>query len=267
MDFIGYGAIFFAGLAIGLFGGGGSILTVPILVYIFSIAPAMATVYSLFVVGVVACVGAVRLAKQNLVVFRVGLYLGGPAIVGVGLARRFILPNLPEVVFNFGQLTVTKDSFIMLVFSLVMGAAAISMFHKREGGGLLNQQEETTSWVLIPGGLLIGVVTGFVGAGGGFLLVPVLNNWVGLPIKRAIGTSMMIIFMKCLLGFLMDGQAMMTDWLFMGKILLSALSGMFVGTWFGQRIAGATLRPLFGWGIASVTVLILVRELLGVMEY
>lgn len=258
MEWAGYLASLLIGVTLGLIGGGGSILTIPVLVYLFSISPTLAISYSLFVVGVSSLVGAINNYLQGRVHLRTVLLFGCASITTVFLTRRFLIPILPDVFFTIGGFQVTHALFVMVVFALLMLAASISMIRSRQfeagaGGG--------TPLRLSLYGVGIGLVTGFLGAGGGFLLVPALVLLMKLPMKEAIGTSLLIIALNSLIGFTGDLGRHPIDWPFLLRITAIAVSGIFVGLYFNQRINSLLLKKAFGWFVLTMGVLILLREL------
>lgn len=258
MEFIGYLAIIVVGLTLAIIGGGGSILTVPILVYMFDLSAEIATSYSLFLVGLSAVVGAYGYAKQGLVAYRVGATFAAPAFLGVFLVRRFLVPLLPdEVVFE--SITVSKDQIILGVFSLVMLMAAVSMIKGRK-----DSQGSKTTKLNIPlialEGLIVGGVTGFVGAGGGFLIIPALVLLAGLPMKEAVGTSLLIIAFKSLFGFTGDLGNLPIDWGFLVSISALSILGIFVGGYFAKFISSERLKPAFGYFVLIMGAWIFIQQ-------
>ncbi|MBO6631469.1 MAG: sulfite exporter TauE/SafE family protein, partial [Psychroserpens sp.] len=212
---LGYLGALFIGIVLGLIGGGGSILTVPILVYLMYVNPVTATAYSLFVVGVSALVGAIRNMQKGLVDFRTAIVFAIPAFIAVYATRKFLVPAIPDTLFNIGDFLVTKDIAIMLFFAVVMLVASISMIKsKRED----NQESDAVSYnypLIIIEGIVVGVLTGIVGAGGGFLIIPALVLLAKLPMKKAVATSLLIIAIKSLIGFLGDVENLTIDWQFL----------------------------------------------------
>jgi len=263
MELGGYFLALFMGATLGLLGGGGSILTVPILVYIFHITPVLATAYSLFVVGVVALVGMLGYLKQGLVNVKTGLAFAIPAFFSVFAVRRYLIPYLPDLIFKTGNYNFTKDMLVMFVFSVVMIMASVSMI--RKGRNKEGHPTGKGGHYLLIGleGLLVGGVTGFVGAGGGFLIVPSLVILVGLPIKTAIGTSLMIIAINSIIGFTGDLAAdVLIDWHFLMIFTSLAVTGMISGIYAGRYVPSASLKPAFGWFVLVMGILILVKEMI-----
>ena len=255
----GFAATILAGATMGLIGGGGSILTVPILVYLLEIPPVLATGYSLFVVGLSALVGSVNYFKLGLVNLKAGTIFAVPAFVGVFLARKFLVPALPVEIFNLGNLVVGRDLIVMGVFATVMILASVSMIR---GGGELEQEGELKfNYPMIAlEGLIVGAVTGFVGAGGGFLIIPALVVLAKLPMKQAVGTSLMIIAVKSLFGFLGDLGNQSIDWGFLALFCLLSIIGIYLGTYLSRFVSSAKLKPGFGWFVLIMGLFILAKE-------
>ena len=255
----GFAATILAGATMGLIGGGGSILTVPILVYLLEIPPVLATGYSLFVVGLSALVGSVNYFKLGLVNLKAGTIFAVPAFVGVFLARKFLVPALPVEIFNLGNLVVGRDLIVMGVFATVMILASVSMIR----GGSESEQEGELQFnypMIALEGLIVGAVTGFVGAGGGFLIIPALVVLAKLPMKQAVGTSLMIIAVKSLFGFLGDLGNQSIDWGFLALFCLLSIIGIYLGTYLSRFVSSAKLKPGFGWFVLIMGLFILVKE-------
>ena len=255
----GFAATILAGATMGLIGGGGSILTVPILVYLLEIPPVMATGYSLFVVGLSALVGSVNYFKLGLVNLKAGTIFAIPAFVGVFLARKYLVPALPVEIFNLGNLVVGRDLIVMGVFATVMILASVSMIR----GGSESEQEGELQFnypMIALEGLIVGAVTGFVGAGGGFLIIPALVVLAKLPMKQAVGTSLMIIAVKSLFGFLGDLGNQSIDWGFLALFCLLSIIGIYLGTYLSRFVSSAKLKPGFGWFVLIMGLFILAKE-------
>ena len=255
----GFAATILAGATMGLIGGGGSILTVPILVYLLEIPPVLATGYSLFVVGLSALVGSVNYFKLGLVNLKAGTIFAVPAFVGVFLARKYLVTALPVEIFNLGNLVVGRDLIVMGVFATVMILASVSMIR---GGGESEQEGELQfNYPMIAlEGLIVGAVTGFVGAGGGFLIIPALVVLAKLPMKQAVGTSLMIIAVKSLFGFLGDLGNQSIDWGFLALFCLLSIIGIYLGTYLSRFVSSAKLKPGFGWFVLIMGLFILAKE-------
>jgi uncharacterized membrane protein YfcA len=250
------------GLTLGLIGAGGSILTVPVLVYLMGVSPVPATAYSLFVVGLTALAGSMTYMKRGLISYQTAVGFAVPAFLGVFAARRFILPAIPREIGQVGGVLVTKDLAIMVLFAILMLMASVSMIRK----GKMYAEGETTKFnypLILVQGLVVGAVTGLVGAGGGFLIIPVLVVLAKLPMKVAVGTSLLIIAVKSLLGFTGDVGTMSIDWLFLFKFSIFTVAGIGLGSYVSRFISGVKLRPAFGWFTLAMGVYVIARELLG----
>lgn len=246
------------GLTLGLIGGGGSILTVPVLVYVMDVTPVQATAYSLFVVGLSALVGAFNFHQKQQVDFKMGLLFASPAFIGVYLSRKYLLPALPDTLYSAGDWLLTKDLALMLFFAFIMLLAALSMiFVKRKDSE--GEDKEISIVKVILEGLILGVVTGVVGAGGGFLIIPALVLLAGMPMKKAVGTSLMIIAVKSLVGFLGEwGNPI--DWELLLPFSAMAVAGILIGTYLSKYIDGKKLKQSFGLFVLLMAVFIILKE-------
>jgi len=259
-------AVLLIGLTLGLIGAGGSILTVPVLVYIFGIGAELATSYSLFIVGLTALFGAVLMYRVNLVDCRTVLLFAPSSILGVYLVRLYGLPAIPDSLGMISSYELTKDGLILIVFSFLMLGTAYSMIRGDYEPRQVGDRKMSAALLLkvFIDGLAVGGVTGFVGAGGGFLLVPALVILVGLRMKVAVGTSLSIIALKSLLGLSGDIQrGLQLDWWFLTGISAVAIVGMFAGLRLARNIPGSRLKPAFGYFVFVMGILILLGEVLG----
>lgn len=261
MDVAGYTASIFIGIALGVIGGGGSILTVPALVYLFSVDAVLATAYSLFIVGTTSVVGSISYFQKGLVNIKTAIVFGIPSIIAVFLTRVFILPAIPNELFNVGDFVVTKSILLMLIFAVLMIFASISMIKKTEElVDEIPQKQQFNYPLIILEGSVVGVLTGLVGAGGGFLIIPALVLLSKLPMKEAIGTSLVIIAAKSLIGFIGESSETVIDWLFLLKVTSFAIVGIFIGMGLSKRINGEKLKPTFGWFVMIMGIYIIVKE-------
>ena len=262
---IGYVAAVLVGLTLGLTGSGGSILTVPIMVYLMRVNPVSATGYSLFIVGSTSLVGSATYFKQQLVDIRTGLIFGLPSIISIYLTRSFLIPVIPVEVFHIGDWVLTRDILLMLLFAMLMVLASVSMIRRRSVTKATGVKQASVSAGVYPvvmmQGAAVGLLTGLVGAGGGFLIVPALIFLLGLPVKKAIGTSLFIIAINALAGFAGEMSRGIIDW---GLILLfTALSiaGIVLGNRLARKIDGQKLKQGFGWFVLAIGLYIIVKEL------
>ena len=264
LHYFGYFAAIFIGLSLGIMGGGGSILTVPVLVYLMGVSPVLSTAYSLFVVGSTSVVGAAGYFRKGLVSLPTALLFLGPSVAAVFLTRKVIMPAIPEQLCMVGSLDVTKDLLVLVAFAVLMVVAATSMIRSRPAAGQTDKLvQRPLNYPLILGiGLVVGLLTGFVGAGGGFLIIPALVLGARLPMKLAVGTSLAIIALNSLIGFTGDLSAgTPIDWVFLLGFLAFALGGIVLGTYLARFIPGTKLKPAFGWFTLAMGTFILLREL------
>ena len=263
MSILGYLASIFIGIALGLIGGGGSILTVPVLVYLFSVNAVLATAYSLFIVGTTSLVGSLTYFKKGLVNFKTAIVFGIPSIISVFLTRAYVVPAIPHEIFKIGEFVITKGILLMLLFAILMIFASFSMIKKSNNIEVATPEKQTFNYPLILiEGFVVGLLTGLVGAGGGFLIIPALVILSKLPMKEAVGTSLVIIAAKSLIGFFGEGSETLIDWVFLAKVTTFAIVGIFIGMGLSKKIDGAKLKPVFGWFVLIMGIYILIKETL-----
>ncbi len=261
MEIIGYLASILIGVTLGLIGGGGSILTVPVLVYLLGVDAVAATAYSLFIVGITSAAGSFSYFKNGLVNIKTAIIFGIPSIIAVFLTRAYIVPAIPKEVFAVGNFIVTKSILMMLLFAILMIAASYSMIKKDKKKTIINAAPQKFNYPLILiEGAIVGVLTGLVGAGGGFLIIPALVMLSKLPMKEAVGTSLVIIAAKSLIGFFGEGGETIMDWAIISKVSAFAIAGIFIGTFLSKKIDGAKLKPAFGWFVLVMGIYIIIKE-------
>ena len=262
MEIIGYIASILIGISLGLIGGGGSILTVPVLVYLFHIDPIQATAYSLFIVGASSLVGAWTKYKQGFVNLKTAIIFGIPSIIAVFATRKFLLPAIPNEIAEFGGIIVTKSLMMMLLFAILMVAASFSMIRSSTSSIELKEEDQKFNYPLILlEGALVGMLTGLVGAGGGFLIIPALVMLSKLPMKQAVGTSLLIIAAKSLIGFTGDLGNGTMNWTLLLSVSALAIAGIFLGDRLSKRIDGNQLKKGFGWFVLVMGLYIIVQQL------
>ena len=263
MEVLGYLASILMGLSLGLIGGGGSILTVPILVYLFKTDPVLATAYSLFIVGATALVGGFFYLKKGEVDLKTGFIFAIPSFIGVYLTRAYVIPHLPDPVFSIGGVSLSKPLLIMLVFAVLMLVASVSMIRTKKEKAKATPLSPLMKGLLISlEGLIVGGITGFVGAGGGFLIIPALVLLVGMPMKIAVGTSLFIIAAKSLIGFSGDLQRQPSiEWPLLFIIAGIAVAGLFLGMGFSKKVSEQTLKKGFGYFVLIMGSFILIDQL------
>lgn len=268
LAWIGYAASLIIGIALGLIGGGGSILTVPVLVYLFGVNPVEATAYSLFIVGATSLVGTWPKYKSGEVNLKTALIFGAPSIVAVYLTRAWLVPAIPQNLFNIGSFAFTKPLLIMVLFAVLMVFAAFSMILQKKCNpndpNCQEKEEQPPSFnypLILLEGIVVGTLTGLVGAGGGFLIIPALVLLSKLPMKQAVGTSLLIIAAKSLIGFTGDLQQLNVNWPLLLSVTALAILGIFVGNKWSKNISPVRLKKTFGWFVLIMGIYILWKEL------
>ena len=261
---MGYIAALFIGISLGLIGGGGSILTVPVLVYLFGVSPVLSTSYSLFVVGSTSLVGAFNNYLKGLVRIKTALLFGISSITTVFLTRKFLIPIIPKHIATINGFNITQSILTMVLFAILMVLASVSMIKSKRGIEMeeISVDKKLNLPKLLMYGVAIGLATGLLGAGGGFLLIPTLVLLVKLPMKEAVGTSLFIIALNSLIGFTGDLGHFDMDWVFLIKVTTIAIAGIFIGTYLGKKISGQGLKKGFGWFVLVMGIYILTREIL-----
>lgn len=263
MELLGYFLAVLIGVSLGLIGSGGSILTVPILVYVMGVNPILATAYSLFIVGSTALIGGVKSAFQKRADFKTVFIFGIPSIAAVYITRMWLVPIIPAELFSIGTLVITKSIGIMVLFSIVMIVASVSMI--KPGKELDNDENTTLKYnypLILLEGTFVGLLTGLVGAGGGFLIIPALVIFARMPMKLAVGTSLFIIAVKSLIGFIGDLQGtQVIDWSLLGSFTGLAVFGIFIGIFLSKKISGDKLKKSFGWFVLVMGIYIFIKEL------
>ena len=261
MEIAGYLAALLIGISLGLIGGGGSILTIPVLVYLFHIEPTAATGYSLCIVGCSSLAGAYKNYRRKNIHFKAAFYFGITSIITVLLIRKWLLPLIPEHVFSIGSVNVSKSLLLMLLFAMVMIIASISMIQKQ----ILESNEGDELSIhftkALFRGIQVGILTGLLGAGGGFIIIPVLIFSFHLNMKQAIGTSLLIIAMNSLSGFAGDLFIQQFNWSLLIPITCIAITGTFIGRKLGETIPGEKLKKGFGWFVLVMGIYIILHEL------
>lgn len=258
---IGYVLAVFVGMTLGMLGSGGSILSVPILVYVMSIEPTLATAYSLFIIGTTSLVGGIQKVKQQLVDFKIVVLFGVPAVISVFITRKILVPKIPDILFSTDNFTLSKSIFIMVLFAVVMIFASIRMIKPFKEklvveGGKLNYYK------LILFGILIGLLSGLVGAGGGFLIVPTLLIFAKKTMKIVVGTSLFIVSFQSLIGFMGDiTENRIIDWKLLSLFTFASIIGIFIGNYISKKAEDEKLKTSFGWFVLGMGIYIISREL------
>ena len=262
MHYLGYFSSILIGVSLGLIGGGGSILTLPVLVYLFSVDAVAATAYSLFIVGLTSVVGSLNYFRNGLVNVKTALVFGIPSIIAVFLTRAYIVPAIPKIILTSGSFILTKSILMMLLFAILMIVASYSMIKKDKTpvDDVSGPRVFNYPLIILEGGI-VGILTGMVGAGGGFLIIPALVILSKLPMKEAIGTSLVIIAAKSLIGFFGENSETPIDWSLLSTVTSLAIVGIFIGMALSKKIDGEKLKPAFGWFVLMMGIYIIVKEM------
>ena len=259
---LGFLSAFFIGLILGVLGGGGSILTVPVMVYIFSLNPITASAYSLFVVGVSGLGGVIRNLNRKLIDYKVGIVYAIPSFIAVYVTRKFLIPELPELLFSIGKYQVSRDLGLMLFFAIIMLYVALTMIKQKTKIKHESNVKSHNILILALQGFIVGIITGVIGAGGGFLIIPALVFFAKLSMKRAVATSLFIIAIKSLIGFIGDVENIQIDWSFLLIFTLISVLGLLFGIFLSKFIDDKKLKRMFGWFVLFMGIFIIVFELI-----
>ena len=260
LHILGYLGAILTGLVLGLLGGGGALLSVPILKYMFHIETSVATSYSLFLIAITASSGAYQNIRKKLIDYNAALYYGIPSVITVYIVRRWAMPNLPKIMFTVGNYAVDKDLFVLILLVLAMVIAAYKMITAK------NTEGEQVAYTinhprLIFFAVLIGAFMALVGGGGGFLMVPALVHFANVSTKKAIGTSLVLVAINSFIGFMGDVTShIQINWPFFFTFLFFSITGVFAGHYLATYIHNSKLRKYFGWFLLVIAVLIVIKE-------
>ena len=234
MEIVGYIASLLIGVSLGLIGAGGSILTLPVMVYLFDVPVLQATSYSLFIVGITSLLGSCYQYKQNNIDGRAVLLLSLVSLVVVAITRNYVMPKVPLQFPVFG-IMMPSSLISMVLFSILMIAAANAMIRRSDSAEAIQATGKVIPRLLLCG-VGIGLVTGLLGAGGGFILIPSLVLLLGLPMQKAIGTSLLIIAMNSLGGFMLDVNHLPIEWKLLAYVTVIASCGIFLGIMISKKL-------------------------------
>jgi uncharacterized membrane protein YfcA len=266
--YLSYILFLFIGLVLGLIGGGGSILSVPVLVYLLHYPADVATGYSLFVVGLTSLIGASAFIKRGDISFESLIQFAIPSLITVFCVRKFLIPSLPEIFFSIGPVVFTKHFVIMIIFAVLIVSSSLSMIRKKKANSKTDIMWEEFSrspikiYFVILLAIVVGFITGFVGAGGGFIIIPVLIFFVRVPVKKSIGTSLCIIAINSLIGFTGTLGHMYLNWNFLLTVSAFCVAGILIGNMISVRISAQKLKPAFGWFTLIVGIFVLIKEIM-----
>jgi len=233
------------GILLGLLGGGGSILTLPMLVYVVKLDPKEAIASSLFVVGTTSIVGVIAHARAGRVVWRVGALFGVAGMAGAYLGGR-LAHYVPSTV-------------LLVMFAAMMLLTSMAMLRGRKQGSTETRDVAIGKALIL--GFFVGSISGLVGAGGGFLVVPALSILGGLPMPRAVATSLLVITMQSLSGFMGHVAHVSLHWPLLLLVTSVSIAGSLVGARLAKRANPDTLRKSFGWLVLAMGVFLLGKQL------
>jgi uncharacterized membrane protein YfcA len=268
MELFGYFSAVLIGISLGLIGGGGSALAIPVLVYLFHLSPQSAIPDSFFIVGLSSFAGAMSYLYSRMISYKSALIFGFPSILSVYYTHRYVLPAIPDQLGLSGNLVVSKDMFVLIIFATLMIAASLSMITSKRREKKEKKAEEEKSYPYLQmmlSGICIGFLAGLVGAGGGFLIIPALILLAKLPMKTAIGTSLLIIAINSGIGFVSHLQGNShTDWAFLSLFGSLSVTGIFLGKHISKFISGDALKPAFGWFVLAIGAFIISQQIIKI---
>lgn len=250
------------GISLGVLGSGGSILTVPIMVYLFGVNAVDATGYSLFVVGMASLIGAIKYLNRKLVTIKTAIIFAIPSIVSVFLTRKFLMPAIPNPVFSWAQFVVSKEKFVLLLFALLMIVVAINMLKQKASKEDDVEKSSANFTLLILVGFVSGMLTGLVGVGGGFIIIPALVFFAKTPLKTSVGTSLIVIAANSFIGFSADvlERSHAIDWKFLFTFSAFSIAGIYIGFAVANKISSSQLKKMFGWFVLITGIVIFIKE-------
>lgn len=250
----------------GLIGGGGSMLSVPVLVYLLKYPTDVATGYSLFIVGTAALIGGLAFIKRGDISFESIIQFAIPSLITVFLVRKLIIPVLPAVFYSGENFQISKQLFVMVLFAILMLSSSIVMIKKQTKNYRNDAMWEEFAkspvriYLVILLAVIVGFITGLVGAGGGFIIIPVLIFFLRVPVKKAIGTSLAIIALNSLIGFTGNIGVFQIDWKFLLVVTFISVIGILLGNIISSKLPAQKLKPAFGWFTLLVGIFVLIKE-------
>lgn len=258
LHLLGYIGALLTGLVLGLLGGGGAAVSIPILVYAFGVEASIATGYSLLIVAITASLGTVQNMRLGLVRYRALIKCGLPALISIYIMRRFLIHSVPDVFFTVRGFILTKNSFILLILAFFMIIVAKNMISPSKPG----EETKAAPYILILlQSILIGLFTGLVGAGGGFLLIPLILSAEQMEFRNATATSLTLVTLNSFIGFIGDLQSdIRMDWVFLGSFLTCSIVGVLVGIAIANKVDNIKLRKIFGYTMMVIAFYILTKE-------
>lgn len=257
IEIFGWLGVFAVGFVLGLLGGGGSILIVPVLVYLFGQSAQQSTGLSLFVVGLSSAIGLILSKQYKQVDWSSVIAFAIPSSIGAFLARQFLVPLTPDPILG-----ISKDMFLLIAFALLMLIVGAKMILPTANATELQHEKTSKPFTTTPVGFTVGSLAGYLGAGGGFLIVPALTQILKVSIKVAIPTSLAIIAAQSLVGFAGTLSHSTTDWIFAFTLTGFSVVGTLFGSRLKERIAPEKLKPIFGGFVIAVALFMIGKEFL-----
>jgi uncharacterized membrane protein YfcA len=263
MEIIGYLCSMLVGISLGVLGSGGSILTVPVMVYLMHINPVNATGYSLFVVGTTSAIGCASYIQKKLVDIKAATIFAVPSIICVFITRTFLIPAIPNPVFSSSTFILSKELLILILFAMLMIAVAYNMIRKADYKEPdVTELQNRNYFRLFSIGFISGILTGVLGVGGGFIIIPALVLFAKVPIRMSVGTSLLIIAFNSLTGFageVIEKHEVM-NYKFLLLFALFAAAGIFLGFKLSLKLFPSQLKKIFGWFILVMGIAIFIHE-------
>lgn len=264
---LGYVLGLLIGICLGMMGAGGAIMTIPVLVYLFEINTVDATFYSLFIVGITALIGTTNYIRNGLFDIKTVIFFGLPSIASILVTTKILAPAIPNDILTISSFTLTKDAFILFLFAILMILSSLAMLRSSRGAIIKDNYEGYQRYrygLIMLQGILVGFLTGFLGAGGGFLIIPALVVLAHLPMKKAVGTSLCIIAINCAIGFTSRySQIEFVDWKFLGFFTSLTCAGIVSGIFFSRNWSGEKLKKGFAFFMLIMGTFIIVKESLS----
>jgi len=256
---LGYCFAIVIGLTMGIFGGGGTVMTLPVLVYLFQFDAKVSVAYSLFIVGISSMAGSVKSIFKQEAELKAALVFGLPSLFAVIITRLFLVPHLPEILFSSPAFTLRLDAFLLLLFAVLMISVATFMLKSRKHTSTIPEQSNYLS--ILWKALAVGLLSGVLGAGGGFIIVPSLMAFYGMDTRRAVATSLLIISANSFIGFFTHFDAAKTDWEFLSIFSALAIAGIFAGMWLAIKIPATKLKTAFALFVLGMGIYVIIHEI------
>tara|TARA_B100001113_G_scaffold330706_1_gene306512 strand:- start:269 stop:1042 length:774 start_codon:yes stop_codon:yes gene_type:complete len=256
LDLLGYILFVFAGLFFGLFGSGGSIIIIPILIYIFKVSIYEATTYSLLLVFLISLIGTIKhMKKQNLKIQGILIFII-PTIIFTVISRVFLFPAIPDYIEIFNS---TKESLLMMLFSGVILLSSLSLLRSKPIVTKSNFQV-----ILLSIGVLVGLLTGLLGIGGGFIILPALVLFTGMNMRQAASSTLFIIMLNTFMAIIVEFTVFQFQFHigFVLLLLLSALIGTFIGVYLLDKLDQNIIKKLFSIALLFLSLVIFLVELI-----